>query len=74
MRLDMSDALDLLTQIFEAEREEKLFVRWVVSYQTTMTYEDFKNKLNQASYVANDKRSAEDILEDVASMLEEFGG
>ena len=52
-----------------ANIEEKMFLRWVVSYQTQMTFEDFKKKTHISSEHINDDRNEEQILEAVKNIL-----
>lgn len=53
--------------------EEKLFMRWVVSYQTTMEYEQFKRELH-IDQNNNDDRTEEEILDSVKKILEVTNG
>lgn len=55
----------------EQENEEKIFLRWVVGYQSTTTYGDFKNKLMQNAR-HSDKKTEAEILEDVSQIIERF--
>lgn len=64
------DGYELLKEAIEYEAEEKLYLRWVVGYQTTTTYEEFKNTLRQKSI--NDNRDADDILDYVKELMESF--
>ena len=52
--------------------EEKLFLRWVVSYQTQMTFDEFKKKTNvnfENKQMINDDRSEEEIFAFVKDIL-----
>jgi hypothetical protein len=49
--------------------EEKLFMRWVASYQTTMTFEDFKSKTQTTQKQIDDDRTEEEILKAVKSII-----
>lgn len=44
--------------------EDKLFFRWVTGYQTSIPFDEFKNRLKP------DNRTAEDILTDVQSIID----
>jgi len=54
--------------------EEKIFMRWVISYQTTMKYEDFKRELNITENTYEDNKTEEDILDSVRQILEGTNG
>ena len=52
--------------------EEKLFLRWVVSYQTQMTFDEFKKKTNvnfENKQMINDDRIEEEIFAFVKDIL-----
>lgn len=66
--LPITEGYEFVKNAVETEREEKLYLRWVVGYQSTTTYEEFKRKLMQSS----DKRSAEEILDEVKSLMTAF--
>lgn len=63
---------EFLIEAHKEEHEEKLFLRWVVGYQSTTTFEEFKNKLMINAGITNDHRSAEEILDNVADMMKRF--
>lgn len=54
--------------------EEKLFMRWVFSYQTMMTYEEFKKKLHVERENIEDNKTEEEILDSVRNILEGTNG
>lgn len=72
--MPLADALDLIAFMNEKEHEERIYLRWVIGYQMQMGYAEFKNNLMQASIDANDKRSADTILDSVEEVLAMFGG
>lgn len=61
------DGYELIKYAHEQEGEQKLFLRWVSGYQTSISFADFKNKIKQAS--SFDKRTSEEILADVEMMM-----
>lgn len=65
------DGYELLKTAIDYENEQKIYIRWVVGYQSTTTYLDFKNKLMQKSM--DDQRSADDILDSVKELMKKFG-
>lgn len=54
--------------------EEKLFMRWVVSYQTTMEYEQFKRELHLDQNYEDNNETEEEILKSVRQILEVANG
>lgn len=63
-----------MTTAQRMNNEEKLFMRWVVSYQTTIQFEEFKRKLNVDNNNFEDDRTEEEILESVKKILEGIHG
>lgn len=61
------DGYELIRYALDAEQEEKMYLRWAIMYQTTMSFEEFKAKLKGSQI--DDGRSAEEILEDVKSII-----
>lgn len=66
------EGIEIITTAQRANNDEKLFMRWVFSYQTTMTFDDFKAKLQNSNI--EDDRSEEEILDSVKDILEKFNG
>lgn len=66
--LPIDEGYEFVKNALEREKEEKLFLRWVVGYQSTTTYEEFKHKLMQGT----DNRSSEEILNGVESIMNAF--
>ncbi len=62
------DGTRLIKFAYDKNIEDKLFLRWVVGYQTQMTFTDFKENMYSASKV--DNRSKEEILADVKDILD----
>lgn len=73
LRLPFDEGIELLTTAQRANDEEKLFLRWVVSYQTTMQYSEFKRRLN-VEHTEEDGRTGEEILSSVRQILEVQNG
>lgn len=65
------DGYELLKTAIDYENEQKIYIRWVVGYQSTTTYLDFKNKLMKKS--VKDERSADEILDAVRDLMGRFG-
>lgn len=68
LNMNIGEGYEFIKNAVEQEREEKLYLRWVVGYQTTTTYVEFKNRLKQSS----DRRTSEEILNDVESIMSAF--
>lgn len=68
--MPFAEALSMLEYAREQEDELKLFARWVVGYQSTTTFKEFKNKLLQGSQ--EDTRTADEILQSVELLMESF--
>lgn len=66
------EGIEIITTAQRANNDEKLFMRWVFSYQTAMTFDDFKAKLQNSNI--EDNRSEEEILDSVKDILEKFNG
>lgn len=65
------DGYELLKEAIDYEHESRLFMRWVVGYQSTTTFEEFKNTLRQKTI--SDNRTSDEILEDVSKLIGRFG-
>lgn len=71
MNMPFKEGYDLIKYASDEEDDNKLFLRWVVGYQSATTFEEFKNMIRQQSRF-NDNRSAESILNEVESMMSQF--
>ena len=69
--LPFAEGAELLKFAEEQENEEKIFLRWVVGYQTTTAYGDFKNKLLKNCRYSDNKTEAQ-ILDNVSDIIERF--
>lgn len=74
LALPFEEGIEILVTAQRANNEEKLFMRWVISYQTTMTYEEFKRKLNISHKEQEDYKTEEEILESVKHILGAVNG
>lgn len=74
LALPFQEGIEIMTTAQRMNNEEKLFMRWVVSYQTMMTYEDFKKKLNISQNNYDDNKTEEEILDSVRQILEVANG
>lgn len=63
------DGYELISYALNEENEEKLFIRWVVGYQSVMNFDEFKNQMNLSVETRNDNRSEEEIFEYVLRIL-----
>lgn len=70
MSMPFKDGYDLIKFASDDEDNNKMFLRWVVGYQSIMSFADFKNKIKQK--LIDDHRSSEDILDDVREMMKRF--
>lgn len=69
--MPVDQGVEFVRNAIEQENEEKLFLRWVVGYQQTTAYGEFKIKMKEAA-AAKDNRSAEAILDEVEALLSLF--
>jgi len=69
LALPFDEGIEMIVTAQRMNNEEKLFMRWVISYQTTMKYEDFRRQLHIDNEFEDD-RTEEEILESVKQILE----
>lgn len=69
--MPFEEGLDMMITAQRMTIEEKLFMRWVISYQTQMTFDEFKKKTKTSQEHINDDRTEEEILKAVRSILGE---
>lgn len=65
--MPFKEGYELIKFALEEENEQKMYLRWVVGYQSLISFTEFKNKIRQMSI--QDNRDAEDILADVERMM-----
>lgn len=71
MEWDFIRSFPVVMKAFEKSAEEKLFQRWAFNYDRECSFEEFKNSLSAASKKYKGiERSANEILEDVKSILD----
>lgn len=61
---DFVRSANIIYKAMQKIAEDKLFFRWVFGYQTAIPFEEFKNRLK------SDDREADEILEDVKSIID----
>lgn len=59
------DGHELISYALDAEREERLFLRWAMGYQFAMEFEEFKGILGGNGQQVTDGRTAAEILSEV---------
>lgn len=72
LEMPFEEGIDMIVTAQREAVEEKLFLRWVVSYQTQMTFDEFKKKTNvnfENKQMINDDRSEEEIFAFVKDIL-----
>lgn len=69
--MPFEEGIDMMVTAQRMTVEEKLFMRWVVSYQTQMTFDDFKKKTKMSQEHIDDDRTEEEILKAVRTILGE---
>ena len=67
--MPFEEGIEILSTAQRMNVEEKLFMRWVVSYQTSMTFEDFKEKTHTSQQQIDDDRTEEEILKTVRAII-----
>lgn len=65
--MPFKDGFELIKFALDDENEQKMYLRWVVGYQSLISFTEFKNKVRQMSI--NDNRDAEDILASVEMLM-----
>lgn len=65
--MPFKDGFELIKFALDDENEQKMYLRWVVGYQSLISFTEFKNKVRQMSI--NDNRDAEDILASVELLM-----
>ncbi|MBQ0112512.1 MAG: hypothetical protein KBT03_05235 [Bacteroidales bacterium] len=65
--MPFEDGFELIKFALDDEDEQKMYLRWVVAYQSSISFTEFKNKVRQMSI--NDNRDAEDILASVEMLM-----
>lgn len=63
------DGFELIAYAEKHENEEKLYFRWVVGYQSIMSFDEFKNQIGVMAKVKKDNRTAEEIFDYVLEIL-----
>lgn len=69
LAMPFEEGYEMMQYALDAEREDKLFVRWINGYQQAMGFEEFKNQLGANSRQVKDNRTAEEILEIVREII-----
>lgn len=62
------DGYELIKYAMDAEVEEKLFLRWAIGYQYSLSFEEFKRKAGAVEEI-EDNRTAEEILDMVRDII-----
>ena len=62
------EGYELLKYALDAEKEDRIFMRWVVGHQFSMDFNEFKRKLTSTQEVY-DNRTAEEILDTVKDII-----
>ena len=65
--LDYEEGMDLIIHALKEKNEELLLTRWMIGYQDSLTFEEFKRDLGV--YQVQDDRSEEEILDMVKGIL-----
>ena len=65
--LDYEDFLEQINVVIEEKREEQVFTRWINGYQSEMSLDEFKRKVNfrKLSEIHVENKSVEDVLDDL---------
>lgn len=67
--MPFEEGIEIINTAQRMNVEEKLFMRWVVSYQTIMTFDDFKEKTQTSQKQIDDDRTEEEILKAVKAII-----
>lgn len=73
LSLPFEEGIEILSVAQRMNNEEKLFMRWAISYQTFMEYDQFKREVNVNENVIDD-RSEDEILDSVRVILGDING
>jgi len=72
LKLSLRNITRLLIKADYKNNENLLRQRWVLHYQSEMTFQDFKDKL--VSHNTDTNKTEEEILEDVKNIINTFNG
>ncbi len=67
--MDFEVGIELISNAYRKKSDEDLYLRWLIGYEKTMGFEEFKNKLT-ANTVKPDNRTEEEILSNVKEILD----
>ena len=73
LSLPFEEGIEILSVAQRMNNEEKLLMRWAISYQTFMEYDQFKREVNVNENVIDD-RSEDEILDSVRVILGDRNG
>lgn len=77
LSLPFEEGIEILSVAQRMNNEEKLFMRWAISYQTFMKYDQFKREVNVNENVNEnviDDRNEDEILDSVRVILGDRNG
>jgi len=61
--MELEDVLELLRLLEQKQREERLYLRWVIGPQFEVSFDDFKRQLEPVRF-----RSDEEIMAEVYAL------
>lgn len=67
MSMDYQQAIKLIKKAYQKNADDKLFIRWITNYESSISFDDFKNRLN--AKVENDNRTSDEILNEVQEWM-----
>lgn len=67
--MPFKDGYELIKFAIDEENEQKMYLRWVVGYQSSISFTEFKNQVQQMSI--SDGRTSEEILDSVEQMMKQ---
>lgn len=63
------DGFELVEHALNEEKEDKMYLRWVIAYQHVMGYNEFKEQMGANNRQVEDNRTAAEILESVKEII-----
>ena len=71
MSLDIEDGIELIVKAIEQKQEDMLMQRWILHYQDSISFDEFKAKLSVGP-TSTDTRTEGEILAEVKEILDSF--
>lgn len=67
MSMEYLTAIKLIKKAREQIVEDKIYARWIANHDSTISFDEFKNRLIHKS--ENNNKTGDEILDEVAEMM-----